>query len=138
MSNFYFSLENDPNGGPLDDFFNTSLNKTIQICQFFACLLPLLLCLRLFNIIKYTYLHTWTHRGPVHVFCHPYKNRAETQLVCVAIFIVVVGVVPFMLNLKLKLSLEINLVNYVKVFTTMPNNTNIKQILMISSVSLIN
>ena len=32
---FLFSLENDPKGGPLDDFL---LDETLQFCVFFTCL----------------------------------------------------------------------------------------------------
>ena len=34
MSDFYFSLENDPKGGPLDDFL---LDETLKFGSFFTC-----------------------------------------------------------------------------------------------------
>ena len=84
MSVYNFSLEKDPKGGPLDDFFSILHNiRSYNFVIFFACLSLLLLWLGLFNIIRYKYLYTRTHWGTAHVLCHQNEHSAQTELVVV-------------------------------------------------------
>ena len=63
MSNFYFSLENDPKGGPLDVFFPFSHTS---------------------------YLYTQTHFGAVLVLHQPNQYLAQSQFFYVAVFVVII------------------------------------------------
>ena len=57
--------------------------KPFNFVSFIAHLLPLLICVRLFEIITYKYLYTLTYLDPVYVLRHPNKHSTQTQLVVV-------------------------------------------------------
>ena len=70
MSNFHFSLGNDPKGGPLDDFFPFS--HTLLI------------------LIKTSYLYTQTHFGAVHGLHQPNQYLVRFQFFFVAVCVVII------------------------------------------------
>ena len=69
MGNFYFFLENDHKGGPLDD----------SLIIFYLSIMSFSQIIGLFNLIKLLYLYTQTHFGLVRI-PDPWNSSLESGL----------------------------------------------------------